>query len=49
MPALLPDAGDLIWLTLRSAGRARTCRRRPAVVLSSKPYNQKAGRRLSAR
>ena len=33
MPAFVPDAGDLVWLTGR----------RPALVLSPRSYNQKSG------
>ncbi|MGA3027518.1 MAG: type II toxin-antitoxin system PemK/MazF family toxin [Bryobacteraceae bacterium] len=41
MAVFVPDAGDLIWLTVDpQAGQAG---RRPALVLSPKPYNQKSG------
>jgi mRNA interferase MazF len=42
MPAFVPDAGNLIWLTFDpQAGHEEG--RRPAVVLSPKLYNQRAG------
>ena len=43
MPAFVPDAGDLIWLTFESQAGHEQAGRRPALVLSPKPYNQKAG------
>jgi mRNA interferase MazF len=43
MPAFVPDAGDLIWLTFDPQARHEQAERRPALVLSPKPYNQKAG------
>jgi mRNA interferase MazF len=43
MPAFVPDAGDLIWLTFDPQAGHEQAGRRPALVLSPKPYNQKAG------
>jgi mRNA interferase MazF len=41
--ALVPDAGDLVWLTFDpQAGREQTGRR-PALVLSPKIYNVRSG------
>jgi mRNA interferase MazF len=43
MPAFVPDAGDLIWLTFDPQAGHEQAGRRPALVLSPKPYNQRAG------
>ncbi|HXI40578.1 MAG TPA: endoribonuclease MazF [Bryobacteraceae bacterium] len=43
MPAFVPDAGDLIWLTFDPQAGHEQAGRRPALVLSPKLYNQKAG------
>jgi mRNA interferase MazF len=43
MPAFVPDAGDLIWLTFDPQAGHEQAGRRPALVVSPKPYNQKAG------
>ncbi len=43
MPAIVPDAGDLIWLTFDPQAGHEQAGRRPALVLSPKLYNQKAG------
>jgi mRNA interferase MazF len=43
MPAFVPDAGDLIRLTFDPQAGHEQAGRRPALVLSPKPYNQKAG------
>jgi mRNA interferase MazF len=43
MPAWVPDAGDLIWLTFDPRAGYEQAGRRPALVLSPKPYNQKSG------
>jgi len=37
MPAFVPDAGDLIWLTFDPQARHEQAGRRPALVLSPKP------------
>ena len=42
MPAFVPDAGDLIWLTFDPLAGHEQAGRRPALVLSPKPYNQKS-------
>jgi mRNA interferase MazF len=43
MPAFVPDAGDLIRLTFDPQAGHEQAGRRPALVLSPKPYNQKSG------
>jgi mRNA interferase MazF len=43
MPAFVPDAGDLVWLTFDPQAGHEQAGRRPALVLSPKPYNQKSG------
>ena len=43
MTAFVPDAGDLIWLTFDSQAGHEQAGRRPALVLSPKPYNRKSG------
>jgi mRNA interferase MazF len=43
MPAFVPDAGDLIWLTFDPQAGHEQAGRRPALVLSPKTYNQKSG------
>jgi mRNA interferase MazF len=43
MPAFVPDAGDLIWLTFDPQAGHEQAGRRPALVLSPKLYNQKSG------
>ena len=43
MPAFVPDAGDLIWLTFDPQAGHEQAGRRPALVLSPKAYNQKSG------
>ena len=43
MPAFVPDAGDLIWLSFDPQTGHERAGRRPALVLSPKPYNQRAG------
>jgi mRNA interferase MazF len=43
MPVFVPDAGDLIWLTFDPQAGHEQAGRRPALVLSPKPYNQKSG------
>jgi mRNA interferase MazF len=43
MPAFVPDAGDLIWLTFDPRAGHEQAGRRPALVLSPKSYNQKSG------
>ena len=43
MTAFVPDSGDLIWLTFDPQAGHEQAGRRPALVLSPKLYNQKAG------
>jgi mRNA interferase MazF len=43
MPAFVPDGGDLIWLTFDPQAGHEQAGRRPALVLSPRPYNQKSG------
>jgi mRNA interferase MazF len=43
MPAFVPDAGDLMWLTFDPQAGHEQAGRRPALVLSPKAYNQKSG------
>jgi mRNA interferase MazF len=43
MPAYVPEAGDLIWLTFDPQAGHEQSGRRPALVLSPKPYNRKSG------
>ena len=43
MTAFVPDAGDLIWLTFDPQAGHEQAGRRPALVLSPKPYNRKSG------
>jgi len=47
MPAFVPDAGDLVWLTFDPQAGHEQAGRRPALVLSPKPYNQKSGLALA--
>jgi len=39
----VPDAGDLIWLTFDPHAGREQAGRRPALVLSPRPYNEKSG------
>ena len=43
MAALVPDAGDIVWLYFDPHAGHEQAGRRPALVLSPKLYNQKAG------
>jgi mRNA interferase MazF len=43
----VPDAGDLVWLTFDPQAGHEQKGRRPALVLSPKRYNQKAGLALA--
>jgi mRNA interferase MazF len=43
MPAFVPDAGDLVWLTFDPLAGHEQAGRRPALILSPKAYNQKSG------
>src|ERR1039458_6376506 len=42
MTAFVPDVGDLVWLTFDPQAGREQAGRRPALVLSPKPYNQKS-------
>jgi mRNA interferase MazF len=42
-PRYLPDAGDIVWLQFTPQAGHEQAGRRPAVVLSPKAYNVKAG------
>src|SRR5262245_28773931 len=43
MPAYVPDAGDLVWLTFDPQAGHEQRGRRPALVLSPRLYNGKTG------
>ena len=43
----VPDAGDLIWLTFDPHAGREQAGRRPALVLSPRPYNEKSGLALA--
>jgi mRNA interferase MazF len=43
MAIFVPDAGDLIWLTFDPQAGHEQAGRRPALVLSPQPYNQRSG------
>ena len=43
MAAYVPDAGDLVWLTFDPQAGHEQAGRRPALVLSPRVYQQKAG------
>jgi mRNA interferase MazF len=43
MPAFVPEAGDLVWLTFDPQAGREQAGRRPALVLSPRSYNQKSG------
>ncbi len=43
MAAYIPDAGDLVWLTFDPQAGHEQRGRRPALVVSPKAYNAKAG------
>ncbi|MGE3956486.1 MAG: endoribonuclease MazF [Vicinamibacterales bacterium] len=47
MRSWVPDAGDFIWLTFDPQAGREQQGRRPALVLSPKPYNAKAGLALA--
>ena len=47
MPAFVPDAGDLVWLTFDPQAGHEQAGRRPALVLSPKAYNQRSGLALA--
>lgn len=39
----VPDAGDIVWMSFTPQSGHEQAGRRPAVVLSTKAYNSKAG------
>ncbi len=43
MALYVPDRGDLIWLTFDPQAGREQAGHRPGLVLSPKPYNQRAG------
>lgn len=47
--AYIPEAGDLVWLTFDPQAGHEQAGRRPALVLSPKVYNRKAGLALLCR
>lgn len=42
-PEMVPDAGDLVWLTFTPQAGREQAGRRPALVLSPEQYNRKSG------
>ena len=40
---VVPDRGDLVWLTVDQGADGRTRGRRPALVVSPAKYNERAG------
>jgi len=45
--AYVPDRGDIVWLTFRPQAGHEQSGRRPALVLSPRSYNNKAGLMLA--
>ena len=43
MARFVPDRGDVVWITLHPQAGHEQAGRRPAVVLSPRAYNAKAG------
>jgi mRNA interferase MazF len=43
VPAYVPEAGDIVWITFNPQPGHEQAGRRPAVVLSPATYNAKAG------
>jgi mRNA interferase MazF len=43
MEGYIPDRGDLVWLQFSPQAGHEQAGRRPALVLSTKQYNEKAG------
>lgn len=43
MPAYVPEAGDIVWLKFDPQAGHEKSGHRPAVVLSPRTYNRKAG------
>ena len=42
-PPYIPDRGDIVWVDFDSQGGHEQANRRPAVILSSRPYNERSG------
>lgn len=42
-PKIVPDAGDLVWLTFNPRAGREQAGRRPALVLSPAGYNRRSG------
>ena len=42
-PPYIPDRGDIAWITFDPQRGREQAKRRPAVVLSSRSYNEKTG------
>ncbi|MEO5926765.1 MAG: endoribonuclease MazF [Bryobacteraceae bacterium] len=47
MAGYVPEAGDFVWLTFDPQAGHEQAGRRPALILSPKAYNQKAGLALA--
>ncbi len=45
--AFVPDAGDFVWLTFDPQAGREQAGRHPALVMSPKPYNARAGLALA--
>jgi len=43
----VPDRGDVVWITLNPQAGHEQAGRRPAVILSPRPYNARVGLALS--
>ena len=42
-PIYIPDRGDIVWIDFDPHKGHEQANRRPAVVLSSRPYNERSG------
>ena len=42
-PAYVPDAGDIVWLTIDPQAGREQAGRRPALAVSPRVYNEKTG------
>ena len=42
-PRYIPDRGDVVWIYFNPQRGHEQANRRPAVILSSRPYNEKSG------
>ena len=45
-PKYIPERGDAVWIDFNPTRGHEQARRRPAIVLSPKPYNEKGGMML---